>query len=94
MVVFQYPEVPTMKFFELLPLQRLQVAKLFLEGKLLSYTLKDNRTTLWAVFSGSSVDAVVEIVEQLPLTVFSTYEIHSLTFHNDLRYTVPTVSLN
>lgn len=94
MVVFQYPEVPEMEFFSLIPQQRLLVAKLFLDGTLLSYTLNEERTTLWAVFSVPSYNAAVEAIEQLPLTKFGTYDIHSLTFHNDLRYTVPTVSLN
>lgn len=94
MVVFHYPEVPEMEFFSLIPQQRLLVAKMFMDGILLSYTLNEERTTLWAVFSVSSYDVAVETIERLPLTKFGSYEIHSLTFHNDLRYTVPTVSLN
>lgn len=94
MVVFHYPETPEMEFFSLIPQQRLLVAKLFLDGTLLSYTLNEERTTLWAVFSVPTYATVVDAVEQLPLTKFGNYEIHSLTFHNDLRYTVPTVSLN
>ena len=78
----------------LIPSQRHEVNKLFVEGILVNYMLSLEDAKLWAVFSAESEYEVMQIIETLPLTHFMKYQISLLTFNNTAPEMVPSFSMN
>lgn len=76
-----------------IPKQRHAINLLFESGKLLSYSLSQERTKLWAVFMVESESELIQLIEKLPLTPFMDYNYSELMFHNGLSL-IPTMSLN
>ena len=94
MVDFTLPEVLSEEFMNLIPTQRHEVNKLFIEGILVNYMLSLENAKLWAVFSAESEYEVLQIIEALPLTRFMTHQISMLTFNNTAPEMVPSFSMN
>ena len=93
MVTFNIPFPITPDFEEMIPDQRMAVHDLFLKEELLTYTLSNDRSKLWAIFMADSEASLVKSIESLPMTDFMTYTISELMFHESLQF-IPTISMN
>ncbi len=82
MIEFELPETFNDEFLELIPSQRDMVNQMLIEGKLKSYSLSMDRSRVWAVASADSEFEAMEIIAQLPLSMFMTPMIHELMFYN------------
>ena len=81
------------EMMDLIPRQRLIINDYMLEKKISTYSLSEDRGRLWAVFTVSSEDELLELVEALPMTPYMSYDYTQLMFHNMLQI-VPSHSLN
>ena len=94
MVDFTLPQDLNNEFISHIPLQRNFVEKLFLQGKLLNYSLSLENSKLWAVFNADSEVDVLELVSKMPLSPFMKIKISALTFYNALSNPAPVFSYN
>ena len=92
MVEFDVPSLTT-ELLEMIPEQRIQINKLFIEGRLLSYSLSMDRSKVFAIFLAIDDEQLIESIESLPLTVYMEYTSMELMFHNTIHL-IPTMSLN
>lgn len=93
MVEFQVPVPLTEELLSMIPDQRKAINELFIEGKLVSYSLAMDRSKVYAIFLAQGEDELIRAVNLLPLTVFMDYDFHELMFHNTIHL-IPTMSLN
>lgn len=93
-VDFTLPESLSEEFMELIPYQRAMVNRLFKDGKLLNYALSLESSRLWTVVNARDEFEAKNIVEDLPLSQFMTFEISMLTFYNSMEPVTPDFSLN
>jgi len=93
MVEFEILFQSDKEFLALIPQQRQEVNQLFQDGVLMSYSLNQERTRLWAIFHVDNESKLLSIIDNLPLTRFMDYEYEELMFHNSLHM-IPTISLN
>ena len=93
MVEFQVPPLLTDEMLALIPDQQEQVNKLFIQGKMLSYSLSVDRSKLWAVFIAGSESELINHIDSLPMTYLMDYNYHELMFHNTVHL-IPSMSLN
>lgn len=95
MVEVQLPFAPPQEFFALIPSQRLKIAELMSQRKLLSYTLSADRMKLWIVMNANDVADAREILAQQPMDKYFTYtSFRELMFHEMAGLMFPAVSLN
>jgi muconolactone delta-isomerase len=94
MVDISLPSALTEEFFSLIPKQRALVNQLFNQGKLTSYSLALDRSTLWATIVAESEEDVVYILSLLPLRKFMEVEIHQLAFHQNTTHNLARISMN
>jgi muconolactone delta-isomerase len=94
MVEFRLPEVISERFQNRIPEQRTLVNRYFSQGKLVSYGVSLEGHKAWAVFNADTEYEVLELVRNLPLTRFMSYEIKPLTFYNLIGSSVPNFSVN
>jgi len=95
MVEVQLPYSPSQEFFQLIPAQRMKIAELMSQRKLLSYTLSADRMKLWIVVTAKDIVEAKEILSQQPMDKFFTYtSFRELMFHEMAGLTFPAVSLN
>ena len=92
MVEFDVPNLTT-ELLEMIPEQRIQINKLFIEGRLLSYSLSMDRSKVFAIFLAIDDEQLIESIESLPLSVYMGYTSMELMFHNTIQL-IPTMSLN
>jgi muconolactone delta-isomerase len=93
MIDIKLPVLLTQEFINLIPRQREVVNMLFEEGKILSYTLSENRARLWIVVVAEDEEEVKEILEMFPLAHYMQSKIYGLMFHNMIS-AAPAISLN
>lgn len=93
MVEFEILFPQDKEFLSLIPKQRHEINKLFQEGVLMSYSLNQSRSKLWAIFHINNESKLINIIDNLPLSRFMDYEYQELMFHNGLHM-IPTISLN
>ena len=78
-----------------IPLHREYVNKLFADGRLLSYSVSMQRTTIWCVLNAESEQEAMEMVIAFPLAkYFTDVSCHALLFHNMQPESMPGISLN
>ncbi len=94
MVDFTMPKVITERFTKLIPYQRATVNRFFSENKLTNYSVSLESARLWAIFNADSESEVIQLVEQLPLTIYMPYQIYLLTFYNNASAQLPSFSMN
>ena len=82
MVDFTMPQELPDEFVTRIPLQREAVNRLLNEGKILNYALSLENSKLWVVFSVSSENELMEVVQKLPLTRYMKMRVSELTFYN------------
>lgn len=95
MFQFELPGVFTDEMAARIPDQREQVNKLFMEGRLLSYSVSQLRTALWCVVVAEDEQEAMEVVAGMPMhPYFTDVMCHPLLFHNTIPYSLPDISLN
>ena len=82
MIEFDLPQVFTEEFMALIPKQRYVLNELMSRGEIQSYSLALDRSKLWMVVVGENEFEVIELIDQLPLSIFMTPDISELMFHN------------
>jgi muconolactone delta-isomerase len=94
LVEVELPENPDPMFFELIPQQRLQINKMMSEGKIISYTLSQDRQKLWCIFNAASETEVMSMLGEFPLSDYMKSQIFPLMFHNSVLLSMPAFSKN
>jgi muconolactone delta-isomerase len=94
LVEVELPENPDPIFFELIPQQRLQINKMMSEGKIVSYTLSQDRQKLWCIFNATSEADVIVMLSEFPLSNYMKSQIFPLMFHNSVLLSMPAFSKN
>lgn len=92
MVEFSIPYL-TEVMINLIPKQKEAIKDLFMDTKLVSYTVSLDRTKVWALFLAHDTQELEESISYLPLTMYMKYRFHELMFHNTVHL-IPTMSLN
>lgn len=93
MVEFKVPNPITQEIISLIPDQREVVEKLFTTGKMIIYSLADDRSMLWAIFIASSESELLKLIDRLPLSSYMDFDYHRLMFHQSAQL-LPALSLN
>lgn len=95
MFQFELPAVFTDEMLAIIPNQRAHVNRLFIEGRLLSYSVSQLRTALWCVVAAEDEQEAMEIVAGFPIhPYFTDVMCHPLLFHNTVPASLPDISLN
>ena len=95
MFQFELPAAFTDEMNAVIPRQRAHVGHLFVEGRLLSYSVSQLRTALWCVIAAQNEQEAMEIVAGFPLhPYFTDIMCHPLLFHNTVPASLPDISLN
>lgn len=78
-----------------IPMHREHINKLFLEKRLLSYSLSQTRKFIWCVLVAENEQEALEIAAKFPLyPYFTDIMCHPLLFHNTQPSSLPEISLN
>lgn len=93
MVEFKVPYPITEEIISLIPEQREVVEKLFTGGKLVIYSLAEDRSKLWAIFVASTESELLKLIDRLPLSSIMEFNYHQLMFHQSVQL-LPALSLN
>jgi muconolactone delta-isomerase len=94
LIEFDILEDPDANFFELIPQQREVINKMMSEGKILSYTLSQDRLKLWCIMTAHNEIEIMERIADFPLIDYMTPQIFPLMFHNSVFLAVPAFSKN
>ncbi len=93
MVEMEVPRPVNEEFMSLIPEQRQAVSTLFGRGKLISYSLDQERSKLWIIMTASSESELVLLLDELPMTMYMDYQYFELMFHETISM-IPTMSMN
>ena len=93
MVEFDIPSPFPDELEKMIPDQRMAVHELFMNEKLLTYTLALDRSKIWAIFLVEDEMDLKYQIDTLPMTDFMTYHYSELLFHETVQY-IPSMSLN
>lgn len=82
MVRFDLPNPFPEEFMARIMEQRNAINYLLAEGKIKSYSLSHDRSTLWSVFVAKNESEVFDMIDEWPLADWLHPEIDELMFHN------------
>lgn len=94
MIEIRLPSVFDEKFLKQIPKNREYINQLMSEGTISTYTLSADRTKLWCVALGGSVEEVKDLVLSFPLSQYMDFTINELAFHNNTVHRMPELSMN
>lgn len=94
MIDITLPELLTEEFLSLIPRQRVQVNKLFSEGRLASYALSADRSKLWVTLFAETEEEVASLVSTFPLRKFMRLEVYRLAFIESANANIARISMN
>ncbi len=78
-----------------IPVHREHINKLFIEGRLISYSVSQSRNFIWCVLNAEDEQEALEVIAKFPLhPYFTDIECHPLLFHNTQPAALPDISLN
>lgn len=78
-----------------IPDQRAAVNKLFIEGRIMAYSVSQQSNFLWCVVNAANEQEAMEIIAGMPLQpFFADIACHPLLFHNVIPAALPDISLN
>jgi hypothetical protein len=78
-----------------IPMHRDYVNKLFVEGRLISYSVSQSRNFIWCVLAAADEQEALEVISKFPLhPYFTDIMCHPLLFHNTQPASLPDISLN
>ena len=85
----------TNEIADCIPAHRDHINQLFVNGKLLSYSVSVKRNFVWCVVVAADEQEAMEVVAAFPLHPFFTdIMCHQLLFHNTQPASLPNISLN
>ncbi|HRO42850.1 MAG TPA: hypothetical protein PL009_08450 [Flavipsychrobacter sp.] len=90
-------ELPAMtqEMANLIPEHRDLIDKLFIEARMLSYSVSSTRDQIWCVVDADDEKEAMEIVSGFPLRKFFVdVSCHQLLLHNNNPSPLPEISLN
>jgi|694.fasta_scaffold24620_3 hypothetical protein len=82
------------EFYALIPRHRKMVNDLIERGIVNSYTVDENRTKIWILFSASEESEVLAHLKNLPIFRFVKVEIFKLFIADGDIFRLPKVNLN
>ncbi|MCX6148199.1 MAG: hypothetical protein NTW25_13265 [Candidatus Kapabacteria bacterium] len=94
MIEIKLPELIDENFLIQLPRHREYVNQLMREGTISTYTLSADRSKLWCVALGASVQEVNTLMNTFPLSKYMQFTINELAFHNNTVHRMPELSMN
>ncbi len=78
-----------------IPKHRERINTLFSEGRILSYSVAQSRSTVWCVINAEDEQEAMELVLSFPLYHhFTDVVCRPLLFHNTIPAAMPGLSLN
>lgn len=78
-----------------IPEHRDHINRLFIDGRLISYSVSMARTLIWCIIKAKDEQEALEIVSKFPLhPYFTDIMCHPLLFHNTQPAALPDISLN
>ncbi len=92
-VQFEVPSPMDEEFTSLVPQQRLTVDDMMSNGKILTYMLSVDMSTLWVVFNVTTEKELADLIDDLPLSRFMEWNYQELFFHMN-TVTLPVISPN
>ena len=94
--IFQFELPPiTSEIAEKVPMHREHINQLFIDGKILSYSVSQARNFVWCVLEAENEQEALEVVAKFPLhPYFTDIMCHPLLFHNTQPASLPDISLN
>jgi muconolactone delta-isomerase len=84
----------TQEFVMKIQLQRQHINKLFDTGKLLSYSLSEDRSKLWVILIALNENDLLNMLSQFPLIDYMDVEYTELMFHNTSANMFPPLIYN
>lgn len=94
MIEFDINQPLSQDFIAGIPSQRAAVQNHMQLGNIISYTLNENRSKLWAVVRAENKVQAIKLIGGLPLAKYMDDKIHELTFHHMSQVNLPAFSLN
>jgi len=88
------PQALSDEFYALIPRHRKMVNDLIERGIVNSYTVDENRTKIWILFSASEESEVLAHLKNLPIFRFVKVEIFKLFIADGDIFRLPKVNLN
>ncbi|MFZ6053119.1 muconolactone Delta-isomerase family protein [Halocola ammonii] len=93
MIEFKVPPI-TKSLSRMIPIQQMKVDELMTSGRMISYALSTDRKKLWAVVDAETEFEAMDIIAELPMTVYMKADVQPLMFHNSAQHVMPTFSAN
>ena len=94
MVTVTLPDVFSRELLALIPSQRAYINKLMGRGIVSTYTLSQDRTSLWIIMFGETQSEVQEYVDKFPMRDFMEVDIEEAMFHHNAAHYVFPMSMN
>jgi muconolactone delta-isomerase len=94
MVEVWLPEDFTADMMALVPQQRMVVNQMMRRGRLRAYTLSADRRRLWLVLLARDEQEAAKIIDKFPMSIYMTYEMQPLMFHESIGEQLPSISMN
>ena len=93
LVTFSIEQPVNDAFTALIPQQRYRVDELMQSGKILTYSLTKDMSSLYVVFQVSEIEQLDHLIEALPLSKYMKWDFQELLFHLS-TVDLPAISLN
>src|SRR4051812_39618086 len=94
MVEMDLPEEIDEDFMKMIPSHRAYISQLINDGIIQSYSINNDRTIGWIIFTCEGIDEVFEIIEQFPISKFISVQVHELMVHDSESYRFPKMHMN
>jgi muconolactone delta-isomerase len=94
MINIKLPDELTNEFILLIPQQRAHINELMDRGKVLQYSLANDRSHLWVIILAESEIKAMDVLATFPLINYMLPEIHELAFHNSVSNELPKLIMN
>ncbi|MCA0426274.1 MAG: hypothetical protein LCH37_02465 [Bacteroidetes bacterium] len=94
MVEMFLPDTIDQEFIQMIPSHRLFIDQLIADGRILTYTINQDRTKGWIIFDTEEAEEVLDFVQQFPIHRFITLEIHPLMIHDGEAFRFPKLHFN
>ena len=94
MVEISLPDELDDKFMRKIPAHRAYINQLINEGKVQSYTINEERSKGWILMSVKNENELDEIMEQLPIFEYISYDVFQVLVHDSEVFRFPKMHMN
>jgi muconolactone delta-isomerase len=94
MVTITLPTQFSAEYLALIPSQRAMILKLLSNGRLSSFSLNKERSTVWMVAASKDMESLEAMLAKFPMHRFFQYEICELIMHDTQFNGLPKLVLN